>query len=258
MKDWIKPIVIVSQCLGFEACRYNGKIIPNHLVEKLKEFVVFKPLCPEVEIGLGIPRNPIRIISQRNKRFLYEPERALDLSQKMMTFSHQFLSQAGELEGFILKSRSPSCGLHDVKIYNSKDQEADFTRGSGFFSSEVQKAFSDGAIEDEERLKNINIREHFLIRLFTFAQFRGLTQEILSLVRFHRAYEPLFTVYKPHLFKHMKRILENQAGFKLNTVFSFYKKELIALFNKPRKINTILLKPLFPNSLFETLFNQSY
>ena len=67
---FIKPNIIISKCLEFEACRYDGQLINNKFVDKLKRFVDFKPICPEVEIGLGTPRNTIRIIETNNEKWL--------------------------------------------------------------------------------------------------------------------------------------------------------------------------------------------
>ena len=69
MRSFVKPIVIVSKCLGFDHCRFNGLIISSDSVEKLKSHVDFKPVCPEVEIGLGIPRDPVRIVSTNDGRY---------------------------------------------------------------------------------------------------------------------------------------------------------------------------------------------
>ena len=64
---FIKPEILISKCLEFDACRYDGQIINNKYIKKLKKFIDFKPVCPEVEIGMEIPRAPIHIINQDHK-----------------------------------------------------------------------------------------------------------------------------------------------------------------------------------------------
>jgi uncharacterized protein YbgA (DUF1722 family)/uncharacterized protein YbbK (DUF523 family) len=86
-------------------------------VEKLKPFVNFVPVCPEVETGLGVPRNPIRIVLAKGKRRLVQPATGLDLTEKMEKFADSFLSSLGEVDGFILKRGSPSSGFKNVKVY---------------------------------------------------------------------------------------------------------------------------------------------
>ena len=104
------PIVVVSQCLGFAAVRYNGQMLQDGFVKALADHVQFVQVCPEVGIGLGVPRDPIRIVSDKNGRRLVQPASGRDLTTDMTRFSDGFLSGAGPVDGFILKSRSPSCG----------------------------------------------------------------------------------------------------------------------------------------------------
>jgi len=118
MKEFVKPIVVVSKCLEFEECRYDGEMIRDQTVANLKPFVQFIPICPEVEIGLGIPRDVIRVIDDCGVDTLHQPATNLELTSKMNHFSERFLNEVGEIDGFILKSRSPSCGLDDVKVYS--------------------------------------------------------------------------------------------------------------------------------------------
>jgi hypothetical protein len=72
MNNFPKPNVVVSKCLGFAKCRYDGDIVLDVIVDRLKPYVNYTTVCPEVEIGLGIPRNPIRVISDKGKLYLYQ------------------------------------------------------------------------------------------------------------------------------------------------------------------------------------------
>ncbi|MCK5588521.1 MAG: DUF523 domain-containing protein [Candidatus Lokiarchaeota archaeon] len=164
---------MVSKCLGFASCRWNAEIIQADVVKKLEPFVKFIPVCPEVEIGLGVPRDPIQIVSIKGEEKLIQPSSGNDLTEMMRTFADSFLSSLDEIDGFILKSRSPSCGINDVKIYASLEKaEPISANNSGFFSRKVIEMFSDLAIEDDCRLNDIKIRQHFLTKLFTIASFR--------------------------------------------------------------------------------------
>ena len=112
--DKTKPTVVVSRCLGFAKCRYNGDIIRDKFVDKLKDYVNFITPCPEVEIGLGIPRKPIRLVMEDDKLDLYQPSTGKICTKEMEEYSLNFLDSLGEVHGFILKGRSPSCGTKDV------------------------------------------------------------------------------------------------------------------------------------------------
>ncbi len=119
MKSFIKPRIVISKCIEFESCRYNGQIIRSEIINTLKPHVEFLPICAEVEIGLGVPRDPIRIIEKHAKKFLVQPTTGRDVTTEMLSFTQRFLSLIQGIEGFLLKSQSPSCGTRDVKIYPS-------------------------------------------------------------------------------------------------------------------------------------------
>lgn len=173
MKRFPRPNVVVSNCLELSACRYNGQVIHDDFVKKLSDHVNLVPVCPEVSIGLGVPRFPIRLVSQEKKVRLIQPATNLDLTDKMQDFCSDFLSRLKDVDGFILKFRSPSCGLKDVRFYSKAEKSAALGKTSGVFGGNVVRMFPGLAIEDEGRLRSLKIREHFLTKLFTLASFRS-------------------------------------------------------------------------------------
>jgi len=114
--NFLKPKIIISKCLEFDACRYDGQLINNKYVEKLKKFIDFKPVCPEVQIGMGTPRKPIRIVRGEKKDSLFQSDTGLDFGEKMNKFSDKYISTIEGVDGFILKSASPSCGIKTAKV----------------------------------------------------------------------------------------------------------------------------------------------
>jgi len=173
MYSFPKPNVVVSKCLGFAKCRYDGKVVHDTFVRRLKPFVNFIPVCPETEIGLGIPRDPIRVVSHKGKLHLYQPAKDKDLTQQMIQFSKRYLASLEDVDGFILKSRSPSCGINRVKSYHGYQHDAKPGMGKGFFASAVKNKFPYLVIVDESRLKNLAYRENFCKKLFFLARFRA-------------------------------------------------------------------------------------
>jgi len=209
-----RPRVVVSSCLGFEACRYNGVGLPDALVKRLEPFVDFVPVCPEVEIGLGIPRPTLRVLETGGGLRLVQPATARDLTEEMVAFGRAFLQRVGPVDGFLLKSRSPSCGLHDVKVYAGAASPAPLRRASGFFAREVREAFPTKAAEDEGRGKNFAIREHFLTGLFASADLRGLVAKpsLDALVRFHSTYKLVLMAYSQKGMRLLGRIVAHTDG----------------------------------------------
>ncbi|UOY92955.1 DUF523 and DUF1722 domain-containing protein [Ectobacillus sp. JY-23] len=231
MRTFTKPKVIVSKCLEFDACRYNGDVISDIVVKSLMPHVHFIPVCPEVEIGLGTPRETIRIVEEGGILKLVQPSTGEDVTEAMMSFSAHYLSSI-EADGFILKSRSPSCGTRDVKIYAGGKIPAG--KGSGLFGGAVLERFSHLAVEEEGRLRNFTIREHFFTKLFTIAAFKALKHEpnMKKLVKFHSDNKYLFMAYNQTKLKEIGRIVANHEQFSVSEVFVAYEKGLYDMFQR--------------------------
>ena len=154
-----RPIVVISRCIDFDSCRYNGQVIRASLREQLEPHVELRPICPELEIGLGVPRDPVEVVRTAAEPRMVQPATGRDLTAAMNEFSDHYLAAAGEVDGFILKSRSPSCGVRDGKGF----------RGPGLFAARALERFPHAAIEDEVGLADPRRREDFLSRVRALA-----------------------------------------------------------------------------------------
>ncbi len=172
--DAIKPIVVISKCLEFEPCRYNGLIRESAAVRELMRHVHFVPICPEVAIGLGIPRDPIRIVFRQDDSVrLIQSSSGGDFTEPMNLFVDDFLRNLASVDGFILKSRSPSCGLWETAIYSGAAVEEPVEKGAGLFGGAILERFPGLPAETEESLANPDCFERFLSRVFLSAKKRG-------------------------------------------------------------------------------------
>jgi uncharacterized protein YbgA (DUF1722 family)/uncharacterized protein YbbK (DUF523 family) len=242
MTSFVKPRIIISKCIEFDFCRFNSQIIRSEIVSKLKPHVEFLPVCPEVEIGLGVPRDPIRIIEKQKKKYLLQPSTDRDVSQQMSSFAQQFLSEQHNIDGFLLKSQSPSCGTRDVKIYPAVIHSAALRREAGFFGEQVLARFPFLAVEDEMRLQNPIIRHHYLTKIFTLATFRKVKQTGLlqQLLKFHTENKFLLMGYSQKELRILGNVLANQDKQPLDNVFSDYEHHLFLAFSKaPRYTSEI-------------------
>jgi len=213
--DYPRPVIVVSKCLGFDHCRYNGAIIEDRFVAKLGTFVDYRPVCPEVAIGLGIPREPVRIVVDGGERHLFQPATERDVTKEMRGFTNHYLSGVEGVEGFLLKNRSPSCGPRDVKIYEGFHKTASAVMGSGIFGGAVIERLKGKAIEDEGRLRNFTIRENFLMRIFTLARYREVRNKasIQGLVDFHTRNKFLLMAFNQSRMRELGRIVANHRDF---------------------------------------------
>jgi uncharacterized protein YbgA (DUF1722 family)/uncharacterized protein YbbK (DUF523 family) len=228
MREFPKPNVVVSKCITFEPVRYNAQAIASEFVEKLKPYVNFIPVCPEVEIGLGVPRDPIRIVLVNGERRLMQPATGLDFTEKMEHFAESFLNSLDEVDGFILKRGSPSSGFKNVKIYPRIEKSSPIGKGPGFFGKAVLQIHPKLAIEDELRLLNIRIREHFLTKLFTLASFRDVKKSgrIKELIRFHSENKYLLTAYNQKELRILGKTAANQEQKQFEEILKSYETHL--------------------------------
>lgn len=212
MTTTAKPRIVVSRCLGFENCRWNGAVIPDDFVDSLRPFVEYITVCPESDIGLGVPRNPVRIVTQGDALRLVQQGTERDATDEMMVYANRTLSSIGQLDGFILKSRPPSCGIKDTKIYAGGESMSASRIGVGIFGAEVIRRFQMLAIEDEGRLNNDRLRDHFLKRAFTYARFRELKPraKMKELVQFQAENKLLLMSYSQQGMRSLGRIVANR------------------------------------------------
>ncbi|HEU4364486.1 MAG TPA: DUF523 domain-containing protein [Candidatus Krumholzibacteria bacterium] len=162
------PIVVASRCLGFDTCRYDGDIVRADVVSRLAGHVRVIPVCPELEIGLGVPRPAIRLVRDASGDRLIQPETGRDLTDDMNAFAARFLEWIAErgVDGFILKSHSPSCGGGDAKVFTGVTGDAFAELDEGLFARAARARFPDAAMEDEARLADAVTRHEFVTALY--------------------------------------------------------------------------------------------
>ena len=230
--------MVISKCLGFAHCRYDGGIVEDKFIDKLKSLLHLLPVCPEMELGLGVPREPLRVAGDNRKLSLIQPATKIDLTEQMHSFCSSYLASLPEPDGFILKSKSPSCGIRDVKQYAGADSTCFQGRGSGLFAAEVLARFPHLAVEDEARLADVKIRRHFLTKLFTLARYREVKRSgtLEALRAFHSRNELLLSAYHRTLFNRLGRIMDNCEKKPPSELFADYWKMLLrVLARAPRR-----------------------
>ena len=192
-------------------------------------------MCPEVEIGLGTPRDPIRIYLQDERKSLYQPGTRKHLTQDMNAFSGRFLASLEEVDGFILKAKSPSCAITDAKIFPSPASTGHIAQGSGLFAGAALEKFSKRAFVDEAGLNEPGVRAGFLTKIFTLAGFREVKKSgrAARLVRYHAENKLLFMAYHQETMREMGRIAANHENRAFGEVVSAYESALLRLLAHP-------------------------
>jgi len=238
-----QPIVVISRCLGFDSCRWDGTIVSYDHIKTLRRYVKFIPVCPELEIGLGVPREPIYIIERNGQQQLIQPTTDKKLTRKMNTFANNYLKSLDHIDGFILKSRSPSCGIKDTKIFPDINAEKPLYKNTGIFASKVKQLFPYLAIEDEKRLGYPKIKAQFLTKLFTLAAFCLVkkSHSTNKLINFHTQNRLLLASYNQRELNTLDKLVFN-GNVIHKTLFPIYEEILFSLLQRnPKNVDALKL-----------------
>lgn len=237
-----KPKIFISRCIEQDHCRWNGAVISSPEVKYLLPFIDVYTACPEADIGLGIPRDPIRLVSIDDNVCLIQPSSNLDLTKKMKDFCMDVIKDFTDIDGFILKSKSPSCGTKEVKVYQGSGSKLPHPAGAGIFGQIVLDNFSHLPVEDEGRLTNFRIREHFLTRIFTLNRFKEIknSYDIKKLMKFQAEHKFLFLAYNQTQMRILGKIAANLEKNSIQDVFINYEEQLHKVFLKLPRYNNII------------------
>jgi uncharacterized protein YbgA (DUF1722 family)/uncharacterized protein YbbK (DUF523 family) len=197
-----RPRLGVSSCLLGEPVPFNGGHSRSRfLTDELGPYVDWVPYCPEIEIGLGTPRETLRLTVDDR---LMSRSGAKDHSAAIAA-----LPLTGGLDGYVFKAKSPSCGVHGIARYAQGDQPADHS-GRGLFAQRMMAKFALLAAEDEGRLNDPVLREQFAERIFASARLRALFSEAWQphdLVSFHARHKLQLLAHDPARYRAAGRIV---------------------------------------------------
>lgn len=219
MTDKIK--IGISDCLLGAKVRYNGGHKRDGFIcDVLSEFFDFVAICPEVGAGLGIPRPAIRLIGDPdNPQAVFSDDATKNVTKKLEDYSRKRLKQFKDVSGFILKNRSPSCGMERVKVYNAKNFPE--MKGTGVFAKILLDAFPNLPIEEEGRLCDPILRENFLERIFVYKRWQEMLASRVTpakLVEFHTIHKYSIMSHSAKHFRELGRMIakidkKNLKGF---------------------------------------------
>ena len=188
-----RPRIGVSSCLLGERVRYDGGHKRDSFVtDMLGQYVDWVPVCPEMEIGLGAPRDSLHLSDPGDSVHLIVTKTGEDLTARMSRFSDRRLKELAKLRlsGYVLKSKSPSCGMERVRVYRRTGVL--HKAGRGVFADALIKALPDLPVEEEGRLQDARLRENFVTRVYAhhrWQQVAALGFTRARLMKFHEAHK---------------------------------------------------------------------
>ena len=200
----------VSSCVLGAAVRSDGGHKHDRfLTDVLGRYVEWVPVCPEVEIGLPIPRDTLRLVGTPDAPRLVQEKTGEDLTARMERYAGDRVHALAELDldGYVLKRASPSCGLFRVRVY--RDNGIPATDGRGLFAAALTAALPALPVEEEGRLTDPVIRENFIERIFVAARWRGFITtrpRARDLVAFHAAHKLAVLAHSPAHYGRLGRL----------------------------------------------------
>jgi len=191
--DMDRPRIGVSSCLLGERVRYDGGHKRDSFVtDMLGQYVEWVPVCPELEIGLGVPRDSLHLSDPGDGIHLIVTKTAQDLTARMSQFSDRKLKELAKLRlsGYVLKSKSPSCGMERVRVYRRTGVL--HKAGRGVFADALLNAFPALPVEEEGRLQDARLRENFVTRVYAHHRWQMMASHGVTrarLMRFHESHK---------------------------------------------------------------------
>ena len=222
----------VSACLLGQEVRFDGGHKKDEfLVNTLGRYVEWVPVCPEVEVGLGVPRETLSLVGHPENPRLVTAKSGHDHTETMQAWAHTRLEQLAKLNlhGYILKKNSPSCGLLRIKVYNRDRGSA--RNGQGIFARELVTRLPLLPVEEEGRLRDSQRRENFIGRVFAYYRWTSLlaTKATLpGLVAFHTAHKLTLMAHSPRAQGELGRLVAQASRRFIGAVLEAYGQGFMA------------------------------
>ena len=235
----------VSSCLIGEKVRYNGEHKQDrYVLEVLGKIFEYVPVCPEMEVGMGVPRETVVLYGSPENPRMTGRKSGTDWTGKMNRYVKGRVSglAAENLCGYIFKNRSPSCGLGGIPVYSEPGSNS-VRRGRGMFAEAFMEKFPLVPVEDEGRLNNPKKRENFIVRVLSFFKLRDLMEKKFSagsLVKFHTSHKFLILAHNKKYYDSLEQLVGNARSFKAAELKARYSKLFMEAltYKSTRKKNT--------------------
>ncbi|MGK0442010.1 MAG: hypothetical protein ACJA0N_001817 [Pseudohongiellaceae bacterium] len=238
----------LSACLAGQEVRYNGGHTQSKLcLNVLSKHFTFKTFCPEVAAGFGIPRPTMRLIGDPNKPLLtFSGDDSTDLTEQLESGYKDKLSEFGDLDGYILMKKSPSCGLERIKVYQANGHPHQI-RVQGLFAAALQKRYPIMPIEEDGRLNDPLLFENFILRVYAYRRFKieVLAKPLMrNLLAFHSQYKYILMAHNQAAYRTLGRMLgragKNISEDFVNEYFELFMMAIKKPANRKNHTNTLM------------------
>jgi len=240
-------LIGISSCLLGHEVRYDSGHKHNaYITQTLGRFFEFMPFCPEVAIGLGIPRPPIQLVQFDDGvhvRGVRNPQQ--DVTRELVAYGEQVAGRLHAVSGYLFKKGSPSCGMERVKIYNPGGQPAG--SGAGMFAATLMRQLPELPVEEEGRLMDPVLRENFVERVFVYHRWQklcGSRPGAAELVDFHTRHKFIVLAHHESAYRELGRLVADAGKGDLGATLQAYIRVLMQALKKnatPRQHANVLM-----------------
>jgi uncharacterized protein YbgA (DUF1722 family)/uncharacterized protein YbbK (DUF523 family) len=227
------PIRIgISTCLLGEKVRYDGGHKRDRfLTDTLGPYVEWVPVCPEVEMGMGIPREPIRLVRRDDGVRLVGSKTGTDHTRAMHEFARRRAAQLAKLGlcGYVLKKDSPSCGMERVALHHADGHATRNARG--LFAEELLRQMPNLPAEEEGRLNDPRLRENWIERVFAYRRLKDLWARrwtLADLVAFHTREKLMLLAHSPTAYRGLGRLVASSGSLARDELRARYEADFMA------------------------------
>lgn len=216
----------ISSCLLGQEVRYNGgHKRSRYCQDVLADCFEFEPFCPEMAIGLGVPREPIRLVGEADEkpRALGTVDSSIDVTEPLLQSGYDLASKRSHLRGYILMKGSPSCGMERVKVYHPNGMPN--TADSGIFVRALREANPALPLEEEARLNDAVLRDNFIARVFAYDDWKTSVEADPSyhnLIQFHSRQKYLLMAHHYQGYRELGRFLAESHELPLEQAMNEY------------------------------------
>lgn len=231
-----KPVLGISECLMGKEVRYNGgHKLSRYCTQVLSKYFEFRPICPEVEIGLSIPRPTIRLAEKEGRVTVIATDNPqTDYADDLKNLARSVAPSMQGLSGFIFMQKSPSCGIKSTKVYGEKGQPIYMSDGA--FSGELQKLLPLMPVTESGRLNDNPIKENFIASVYAYHDWQTQVLPNLSakaLTGFHHRYKLMLTAHDEQLTLKLGKLLANLKGKDLQELADEYIQSFMDALRQP-------------------------
>jgi uncharacterized protein YbgA (DUF1722 family)/uncharacterized protein YbbK (DUF523 family) len=187
-------------------------------------FIDWVPVCPELEAGMGVPREAVRLVGSVNEPRMIAERSGKDWTNAMNSFARKRSDDLAvlDLSGYVFKKDSPSCGVERVRVYESQTQPS--RRGRGLFAAVLMKKLPLLPVEEEGRLNDPSLRENFIERVFAYHRWRAAAaaKSRGGLMAFHTGHKYLLLAHSERHYRHLGRVVASLKAKSLREAYEEY------------------------------------